>query len=97
MRNNDIPFNAPSREAIYKYVMQESEGANWEYDYETFVAFDAKGRQQYAQSLKAAAARSKDVPGKDDKEDLSTRPLPPVFVKGTWKDANHPKLQFGIK
>ena len=33
MRFNDSPFNAPSREAIYKYVMQESEGPSWQYDY----------------------------------------------------------------
>lgn len=33
-------FNAPSREAIYKRVMRLSEGEDWTYDYETFVAFD---------------------------------------------------------
>lgn len=41
-------FNAPSREAIYKKVMTLSEGPNWKYDYETFVAFDAPGREQAA-------------------------------------------------
>ena len=33
-------MNAPSREALYKFVMQASEGDDWVYDYETFVAFD---------------------------------------------------------
>ena len=53
MRFNDTPFNAPSREAIYKFVMQESEGPNWTYDYETFVAFDTAGRQQFADAINA--------------------------------------------
>ena len=38
-------FNAPGREAIYKRVMKQSEGENWTYDYETFVAFDAPGHE----------------------------------------------------
>lgn len=33
-------FNAPSREAIYKIVMSQSEGAEWSYDFEEFKAFD---------------------------------------------------------
>ena len=87
MRNNDIPFNAPSREAIYRFVMQESEGPDWKYDYETFVAFDELGRQQYAAALRTAAARAKDGAPEANKDDVSTRPLPPVFIPGTWKDA----------
>ena len=84
MRYNNIPFNAPSREAIYKYVMQESEGPDWVYDYETFVAFDEPGRQQFVNALRTpAAARGND----NVEEDKATRPLPPVFVSGTWKDA----------
>ena len=84
MRYNNIPFNAPSREAIYRYVMQESEGPGWEYDYETFVAFDEAGRQQFANALRTAAARGN---GSRSDYDKATRPLPPVFVSGTWKDA----------
>ena len=84
MRYNNIPFNAPSREAIYRYVMQESEGPGWEYDYETFVAFDEPGRQQFANALRTPAARGND--GMSD-YDKATHPLPPVFVSGTWKDA----------
>ena len=84
MRYNNIPFNAPSREAIYKYVMQESEGPDWVYDYETFVAFDEPGRQQFVNAQRTAAARGNDSVSDYDK---ATRPLPPVFVSGTWKDA----------
>lgn len=87
MRYNDIPFNAPSREAIYKYVMQESEGPDWKYDYETFVAFDEPGRQQFVNAQRKAAARGNDSASDYDKENNATRPLPPVFVSGTWKDA----------
>lgn len=39
--NSDFSyFNAPSREAIYKRIMQLSEGDEWVYDYETFVEWD---------------------------------------------------------
>lgn len=47
-------FNAPSREAIYKRIMTLSEGEDWTYDYETFVAFD----QQTKQHAKSVAANS---------------------------------------
>jgi hypothetical protein len=87
MRYNDIPFNAPSREAIYRYVMQESEGPDWEYDYETFVAFDKLGRQQFADALRVAASRGSDGQNGQTKLGEQVRPLPPVFVEGTWKDA----------
>ena len=83
MRYNDMPFNAPSREAIYKYVMQESEGPGWEYDYETFVEFDAKGREEFAAGHSVQQARSKDTPEQD--KELQT--LPPVMKQGTWQDA----------
>ena len=83
MRYNNIPFNAPSREAIYKYVMQESEGPDWVYDYETFVAFDEPGRQQFVNGQRVASSRGND----NVEEDKASRPLPPVFVSGTWKDA----------
>ena len=84
MRYNDCPFNAPSREAIYKYVMQESEGNGWTYDYETFVAFDEAGRAEFTDALNSRARRL--APGKDiqRRQQLTA---PPVFVKGTWRDA----------
>ena len=88
MRYNDLPFNAPSREAIYRYVMQESEGPGWEYDYETFVEFDQSGRQQYVDALQAAAAsRGNDSQPEQTRPGDQMRSLPPVFVKGTWQDA----------
>lgn len=87
MRFNDAPFNAPSREAIYKYVMQESEGESWTYDYETFVAFDAAGRKQYVEYVdesKPSKARGMDTPQPQQAQQLTA---PPVFKKGTWRDA----------
>ena len=45
-KNSSDWFNAPSREQIYKRAMQLSEGPDWKYDYETFVEFDAAGREQ---------------------------------------------------
>lgn len=47
MRFNYGYFNAPSREGIYKRVMQLSEGSSWQYDYETFARFDELGRKQF--------------------------------------------------
>ncbi len=84
MRYNDMPFNAPSREAIYKRVMKESEGEGWTYDYETFVAFDAAGHQQFVDALNTNTARQKRAP-RVQQEQLRT--APPVFLKGTWRDA----------
>lgn len=84
MRYNDSPFNAPSREAIYKYVMRESEGSIWTYDYETFVAFDEAGRAEFTKALSnQAPRRASDMSGKQ----LKQMTAPPVFVKGGWRDA----------
>lgn len=85
MRFNDTPFNAPSREAIYRYVMQESEGSNWKYDYETFVAFDQAGRKQATEAKRAP--KPKTIRGMNEREIDSSRHLPPVFVSGSWQDA----------
>ena len=82
MRYNDSPFNAPSREEIYKRVMKESEGESWTYDYETFIAFDAGGHQQFVDNMNinmAPMRRASEV-----KRDQRT--APPVFLKGTWRD-----------
>lgn len=83
MRYNDTPFNAPSREEIYKRVMKESEGDGWAYDYEIFVQFDAAGRQQFVDALNINMARGKG----DPKVQQEQRTAPPVFLKGTWRDA----------
>ena len=85
MRYNDSPFNAPSREQIYKTVMQMSEGSSWTYDYEKFVQFDAVSRN-------AAASRSlRQQPSATQVEKWKKTHRPPVRVKGTWRDAkkNH--------
>ncbi len=88
MRFNDTPFNAPSREAIYKNIMQESEGPSWTYDYETFVEFDKKGREEFAAASAAASREARsEKQGTPSEVDKATLPLPPVFVKGTWQDA----------
>ena len=80
-----MKFNAPSREAIYKYVMKESEGDSWTYDYETFVAFDEAGRTEFVNSL-SSSARQK-APKKGVKKQQQYQTAPPVFIKGTWRDA----------
>ena len=88
MRYNDTPFNAPSREDIYKRVMKESEGDSWTYDYETFVTFDAPGHEQFVNSLKSASrARGENAP----KVQPIQLTAPPVFVKGTWQDVLNKK------
>ena len=81
MRYNDCPFNAPSREQIYKRVMQLSEGATWTYDYEEFVQFDTPSRN-------AATTRSlRQAPSAAQVEKWRKSHRPPVRIKGTWRDA----------
>lgn len=51
MNSNNTPsgwFNAPSRAAIYWRVMSMTEGEGWTFDYDTFVQFDAVGREDAA-------------------------------------------------
>ena len=80
MRYGDSPFNAPSREQIYKRVMQLSEGENWKYDYEEFVKFDVKNRN--------AASRSAIKPlTKAEQQEYIKNHRPPTIIKGTWRDA----------
>ena len=59
-------FNAPSREAIYKHIMKLSEGPDWIYDYETFVAADAAGREQAAAKYKEWKVAYEDFWSKQD-------------------------------
>ena len=77
MRHNNCPFNAPSREQIYKNTMKWSVGSSWTYDYETFVALDAAGRAQAAGRLRAPLA-----PGAEaalDRQHAETH-IPPVLI-----------------
>lgn len=78
-------FSVPSREAIYKRVMQLSEGEGWTYDYETFVAFD----QEVMKKAKARKARVKDTNVNKIFIEKS-----PVIIKGGRKSA---KKAEGIK
>lgn len=81
MRYNDTPFNAPSREQIYKCIMQQSEGEGWTYNYEDFVKYDAINRNN-------ATTRSlKTTPSEKVRDEWKKRHRPPVFVNGTWRDA----------
>lgn len=103
MRYNDIPFNAPSREAIYKYVMQESEGPAWQYDYKTFVKFDEKGRNQFTAALNKQNAPSRKVAGDttkqdDAQQDDQQRSLPPRIINSTWSEAlSNPANNFQLR
>jgi hypothetical protein len=71
--------------------MKESEGDGWTYDYETFVTFDAAGHQQFVNALNPIKTRqifkmaAKKTEKKKEKQVLRT--APPVFLKGTWRDA----------
>ena len=84
--NNDYSwFNAPSREAIYKRVMQLSEGEDWTYDYETFVAFDAPIREAYKNAR--AGSRLNGSNGQNVQQ-RRVELRPPTIHKGSWRDAD---------
>jgi hypothetical protein len=80
MRYNDSPFNAPSREQIYKRIMQLSEGENWKYDYEEFVKFDEKNRNAASRAVFKPLTEAK-------RKEYIKNHRPPRFIKGTWRDA----------
>ena len=92
-------FNAPSREAIYKRVMQLSEGEGWNYDYEKFVEFDAKNRDLN----KHARARSQSEESQSEEKEIAilrrqVELRPPTIYKGSWRDADKcEKLAYPIK
>jgi len=79
MRYNEPIFNAPSREAIYKRAMKLAYGEGWEYDYEEFVKFDEKSRDEISRSA------IKPLTEAEQKEYIKTH-RPPIFIKGTWRD-----------
>ena len=80
MRYNNAPFNAPSREAIYKRIMKLSEGENWKYDYEEFVEFDEKNRKASSRSVVKPLTET-------EKKEYAKKHCPPTLIKGTWRDA----------
>ena len=79
MRNNG-PFNAPSREQIYKRIMHLSEGTDWKYDYEEFVKYDEINRKS---ATRAAVRTLTDA----ERREYAKKHCPPIFIKGTWRDA----------
>ena len=95
MRYNNAPFNAPSREAIYKRIMTLSD-SSYKYSHEDFVKFDiatsksvsqAKGQGKTEESLgninytvKASVENPNRFPPK------RFLPKSPVLKKGSWKD-----------
>lgn len=80
MRYNDSPFNAPSRERIYQVIMELSEGKDWIYCYEDFVAYDAINRN-YTTSRALTVPSSESVRKNWEKYHRA-----PIFIKGSWKD-----------
>lgn len=81
LRDNDnLYFNAPSREAIYYRIHKLAYGADWEYDYEEFVEWDEKNRTAIA-----AMAPMLRTPYRTDGNQLSKRTAPPIIVPyGEW-------------
>ena len=95
MRYNDAPFNAPSREAIYKRVMTLS-NPSYKYSHEDFVEFDlatsqsssqAKGQGKVVESLgniNYTVKASVENPNRFSPKRFL--PKSPILKKGSWKD-----------
>ena len=87
MRHNNCPFNAPSREQIYKNTMKWSESGAWTYDYETFVALDATGREQAAGKLYSASTSAQEQAL--DRQRAETH-IPPVLADESVREVGFP-------
>ena len=95
MRYNNAPFNAPSREAIYKRIMTLSD-SSYKYSHEDFVKFDiatsksasqAKGQGKTGESLgniNYTVKASIENPNRFSPKRFL--PKSPVLKKGSWKD-----------
>ena len=79
---SNLEFNAPSREAIYKRIMQLSEGEDWTYDYEAFVEFDQQ--TQHRENL--ISANSSDA----KKQVIHKMPKFKRFVNGQLEEIPTP-------
>lgn len=73
-------FNAPSREAIYKRIMELSEGEGWTYNYEDFVEYDAINRNANTESRSVSTSSQ-------DRRRIHKDHRPPTYIKGSWRDA----------
>ena len=79
MNDNTGGFNAPSREAIYYRIHKLAYGADWQYDYEKFVEWDAINRNTEAQT--------KSMPLVLDPEKNKLPHTPPVVIPHSWREA----------
>ncbi len=77
MNENTGGFNAPSREAIYYRIHKLVNGADWVYEYDDFVTYDAKNRTS------TKSGRPNYVEARTDFIPLA----PPVVVGKTWREA----------
>lgn len=78
MNHNKDGFNAPSREAIWYRIHKLAYGDTWEYNYEDFVAYDAKNR-------KTSAATSSARPNNYVERRMEPT-HPPVLMHRRWND-----------
>ena len=84
MRYNTGGFNAPSRESIWYRIHRLAYGESWQYDFEAFVAYDAKNRQ---------VAGNAGVCNRNYVERRREPTHPPVVVSHRWNDpAKRPPL-----
>ena len=72
MNGSILGFNAPSREAIYYRIHKLAYGDDWVYNYEDFVAYDAKNRKSAPAAATAASAPR-------------IKTVPPVVRKSSWQ------------
>ena len=79
MLDNQGGFNAPSREAIYYRIHKLAYGADWQYDYEKFVEWDAINRKSEAQT--------KSMPLVLDPQKDFVPLHPPVVIPHSWREA----------
>lgn len=92
MRYNNAPFNAPSRESIYKRIMKLSESDDWKYDYEKFVEFDLSTHLYSGLAKLRKIQEQKEETPQDPRwvtiPQKNNEHVEPTFIKGTWRDAN---------
>jgi hypothetical protein len=89
MRENTGGFNAPSREAIWYRLHKLSEGADWTYNYEDFVAYDVVNR-------KASPSTAANV-WSPWRTKAAYQPQPPVIVGKTWKEVISGRPAAGLR